>query len=408
MKTPDLAERTAQIKAVFEKQYGQAPSCIVRAPGRVNLIGEHTDYNEGFVFPAAIDREMLIAARSSNSPDNVRIYSMDYNESDSFSINNIEKSGHTWSNYLRGVLDVLKKMGKTISPFDAVLTGNVPQGAGLSSSAAFEVAVATLMNARNKLKLSLKEIALLSQKAENQFIGVNCGIMDQFISALAEDDSALLIDCRSLEYRAVKLNLEKQGVAIVITNSGVKRGLVDSEYNTRRQQCEEGVRLLSECLQRKLNSLRDVSSPEFQKHEKTLPEFVAARCRHVISENERVLSAVAALEAGDLKLFGKYMNDSHASLRDDYHVSIPELDFLVELTQKHTDVLGARMTGAGFGGCTVALMKATSIESFINDVVPQYEKQFNRQAEVYVCKAVAGTAASFQGASAEHSVALSS
>jgi galactokinase len=393
MNVPDLAERTAQIQDSFQQQYGQAPSFVVRAPGRVNLIGEHTDYNEGFVFPAAIDREMLIAARALSPEADVRIHSLDYGESDSFSLDSIEKSAKTWSNYLRGVLDIIMKMGRNIAPFEAVLTGNVPQGAGLSSSAAFEVAVATLMNFQNRLGLNGKEIALLAQKAENQFIGVNCGIMDQFISALAEDDSALLIDCRSLEYRAVKLNLEKQSVAIVITNSGVRRGLVDSEYNTRRRQCEEGVQLLAASLQRKLNSLRDVSLSELHQYEKTLPEVVAARCRHVISENERVLSAVKALEEGDLGLFGRFMNDSHTSLRDDYHVSIPQLDVLVELTVKHAGVLGARMTGAGFGGCTVALMKNTAIDEFIDRVLPQYEKQFNNKAEVYVCKAVGGAAA---------------
>lgn len=399
MNTPDLAERANQLKASFKEQFGRVPAYIVRAPGRVNLIGEHTDYNEGFVFPAAIDREMLIAADPAITGDrsaseaNLHLYSLEYGETDSFSINNIEKTDKMWSNYLRGVLDVLKKSGHAIAPFDAVLTGNVPQGAGLSSSAAFEVAVATLMNSLCNLKLTGKEIALLSQKAENQFIGVNCGIMDQFISALGEDDSALLIDCRSLEYRAVKLNLEKQGVSIVITNSAVRRGLVDSEYNTRRKQCEDGVSLLSGLLHRHLNSLRDVGLQEFQQHEKNLPPVVAARCRHVISENERVLSAVKALEEGNLKLFGKLMNQSHTSLRDDYQVSIPQLDYLVDLMQHFPGVLGARMTGAGFGGCMVALVENHAIDGLVKDMLPKYEKQFGLEAQVYVCRSVAGAVA---------------
>jgi galactokinase len=390
MMTTNLQARLDEVTAAFEKQFGARPEFVVRAPGRVNLIGEHTDYNEGFVFPAAIDREMLIAA-SPTAGREVEVYSCDYKVVDKFSLDDLKKShDNPWVDYMRGTLDVLQKAGHKLSGFRAVLSGNVPQGAGLSSSAAYEVAVATLANKAFNLGLSGKEIALLSQKAENQFIGVNCGIMDQFISALGEPDSALFIDCRSLEAKAIPLNLARHDLAIVITNSGVQRGLVDSEYNARRSECEEGTRILSELTGRKLTTLRGITWDEFQKYEPKLPIVVAKRCRHVVSENHRVNQAVEALEKGDIERFGKLMNNSHAYLRDMFEVSCKELDILVSLTQKHPGVVGARMTGAGFGGCTVALMPTSAIDSFRTDVIAEYEKQTGKRAEVYVCSAVAG------------------
>ncbi len=295
---------------------------------------------------------------------------------------------------MRGVLEILKEAGHRLQPFDAVLSGNVPQGAGLSSSAAYEVAVAVLQNSLGNLGIDGTTIALLSQKAENLFIGVRCGIMDQFISALGERDSALLIDCRSLEYRAVKLNLQKHDLSIVITNSGVRRGLVDSEYNQRRDQCEQGVTAIGIKLNRPTHSLRDITFDELNAHKEVLSPSVLKRCRHVISENQRVLDAVNALENGQLARFGQLMNESHASLRDDYEVSCAELDLLVDLTQQHPGTLGARMTGAGFGGCTVAIMDSAQVDPFVAQVIPQYRKQTGKTAAVYVCNAVAGAATS--------------
>jgi galactokinase len=291
---------------------------------------------------------------------------------------------------LRGTLDVLKKAGHQLGGFRAVLSGNVPQGAGLSSSAAYEVAVATFANQAFNLGIQPKDIALLAQKAENEFIGVNCGIMDQFISALGKADSALFIDCRSLEFKSIPLNLAKHGLQIVITNSGVRRGLVDSEYNARRAECEEGTKILSELTGRKLKTLRGITWEEFQKYEPKLPLVVAKRCRHVVGENNRVNQAVEALEKDDMARFGKLMNQSHSSLRDFFEVSCKELDVLVSLTQKHPGVVGARMTGAGFGGCTVALMPAESVATFKSEVIAEYEKQTGKKAEVYVCSAVDG------------------
>jgi galactokinase len=369
----------------------------------VNLIGEHTDYNEGFVFPAAIDREFLIAATP--KPDRkdleVVVHSMDYGQTDRFNMAKLEKSkDHPWSDYLRGMLSIWQACAFKTRAFQAVISGNVPQGAGLSSSAAYEVGVGTLLNEMMASGIAPKQIALLSQKAENRFIGVQCGIMDQFISALGRPDAALLIDCRSLAYRAVPLRLAERGMSIVITHSGVRRGLVDSEYNARRAECQEGVQVLAKKLKRpELKSLRDVTLADFKKQEKALSPVVAKRCRHVITENNRVLDSVEALEKGNLKAFGKLMNESHASLRDDYEVSCPELDVLVELTQAHPGVVGARMTGAGFGGCTVALMETAAIETFRNEVLPAYEDRTGKKAEVYVCQAAAG-------ASVEHSPLL--
>lgn len=383
--------RVKTLVEVFKRQFGHEPELIARAPGRVNLIGEHTDYNEGFVFPAAIDREMTIVASSHPNGDSIQIYSHDYDESESFALSRLEKSrDKTWMNYLKGVLDVLVKKGCRVKPFRAVLSGTVPQGSGLSSSAAYEVAVVTLQDAMSNLNLGGKEIALLAQKAENEFIGVQCGIMDQFISSLAKPDCALLVDCRSLEYRSVPLNLSDKGLAIVITHCGVRRGLVDSEYNKRRNECQTGVAELSQLLDRKLNSLRDVAPADLDKFGSSLDPVVLKRCRHVVTENERVLKAVSALEKGDLQVFGQLMNESHASLKDDYEVSCPELDALVALTQQHAGVIGARMTGAGFGGCTVAIMQESSVPSFKASVVPEYEKQTGRESEVHVCSAARG------------------
>ncbi|MFN3430032.1 MAG: galactokinase, partial [Candidatus Sericytochromatia bacterium] len=367
-----MSDRVEAVKAAFKERYGADPEYVVRAPGRVNLIGEHTDYNDGFVFPAAIDREMIIAAtpKADRKDLEVVLYSMDYQTEDRFNLAKLAKSPeHPWSDYARGMLSIWQACAFKTRAFEAVISGNVPQGAGLSSSAAYEVAVGALLNEMLALGIAPKQLALLAQKAENRFIGVQCGIMDQFISALGRKDAALLIDCRSLDFRPVPLRLAEQGMAIVITHSGVRRGLVDSEYNARRAECQEAVALLAKKLKRpEMKALRDVTLAEFKKNEKGLPPQVAKRARHVISENERVLDSVEALQRGDLKAFGKLMNESHASLRDDYEVSCPELDVLVELTQAHPGVVGARMTGAGFGGCPVALMTTEAVECGKSDV----------------------------------------
>lgn len=384
------SDRLRFIRNSFQQQYGLPPQLMVRAPGRVNLIGEHTDYNEGFVFPAAIDREMIVAASASDS-DRVRAFSLDYDKTDSFELENVGHSDeHAWSNYLRGVVDTLQKSGFKLKGLDVLLSGNVPQGAGLSSSAAFEVAVATVCNNIFDLGISKKDIALLAQKAENNFVGVQCGIMDQFISALGEEDAALMIDCKTLDFRAVPLRLSSSGYSIVITNSGVRRGLVDSEYNARRTECAQGAKLLSKLTGRPLSSLRDATLTDLEKHGSSLPDKVRKRSMHVVSENGRVLDAVKALEAGDIAHFGKLMNESHISMRDDFEISCPEINTLVDLSQAFSGVVGARLTGAGFGGCTVALVANDHVEGFKTSVIPTYEAKTGKTAELYVCTATAG------------------
>ncbi len=277
-----LESRIKVIENTFIKRYGSGPAFIVRAPGRVNLIGEHTDYNEGLVLPVAIDRDILIAASPDVESQSVCVYSMDYHQDDNFQVNDISfDSNKLWCNYLRGLLQVLTHKGYQIAGFKAVLAGTVPQGSGLSSSAAYEVAVATLVNAMFHLGIGGKDIALLSQKAENDFVGVQCGIMDQFVSVLAAPDCALLIDCRSLEYTVVPLHFMSLGWTIVVVHSGVVRGLVDSHYNERRAQCKEGVTLVSQQLGRAdIKSLRDVSLAELSRCEAHLPKVIFNRCRH--------------------------------------------------------------------------------------------------------------------------------
>jgi galactokinase len=388
--------RFADIERIFDEKFVGKPTHVVRAPGRVNLIGEHTDYNEGYVLPVAIDREMMIAARiTENSDGMIELYSKDYGETDSFPATDIQPHPNTdWTNYLRGVLKMFQNAGHSIPTFQAVLSGDVPQGAGLSSSAAFEVAVARLMKEFLNIGLTDTEIALIAQKAENEFIGVQCGIMDQFISALGEAESALMIDCRTLDFKTVPLRLSDRGYCIVITNSGVRRGLVDSAYNERRQSCQQGVKELERLLNRgELASLRDIRLDEFIAVSSLLPVTLSKRCHHVISENERVLLAVAALENDDLEDFGHLMNASHESLKTYFEVSCPEIDILVEMTQEQPGVLGSRITGGGFGGCTVTLMPQDMVDSYRREIIPVYERKTGCKADVYVC--VASDGASF-------------
>jgi len=367
--------------ARYGEQYGHAPSIIVAAPGRVNLIGEHTDYNDGFVLPVAIDRYVVIAA-ASRDDGQVHLHSVDFEQDSSFCLDTITRDDEArWSNYSRGVASVLQGSGYELRGMDAALVGNVPIGAGLSSSAAIEVATAYVFQMLGDLPLDLVSLAKLCQRAENEFVGVNCGIMDQFISALGKAQHALLIDCRSLEYRLVPL---PPGMSLVICDSRVKRDLVSSAYNERRSQCETGARLLG------ASSLRNVEWSTFEKRQDELPVLVRRRCRHVISENRRVLDAVAALEKGDLIAFGALMNQSHESLRDDYQVSCPELDTLVKAAREVEGVFGSRMTGAGFGGCTVTAIRPEAADSFRAHVSGKYEAATGLAPAIYVCRAEDG------------------
>lgn len=333
---------------VFADTFGYAPSHSIQAPGRVNLIGEHTDYNDGFVLPCAIDYQTVIACARRDDRQ-VRVVAVDYdNQQDSFSLDApIEPlSEPMWANYVRGVVKHLQQRDASFGGVDMVISGNVPQGAGLSSSASLEVAVGTVFQQLYQLKLDGAAIAVNGQEAENQFVGCNCGIMDQLISALGQQDHAMLLDCRTLGTRAVSM---PEDVAVVIINSNFRRNLVGSEYNTRREQCETGARFFNK------KALRDVTLEEFAAAEQQLDPLVAKRVRHVITENARTLEAADALSSGDLQRMGELMAASHASMRDDFEITVAPIDQLVEIVKAEIGPRGGvRMTGGGFGGCIVA------------------------------------------------------
>ena len=378
------------IENVFQEVFGTAPQVVVRAPGRVNLIGEHTDYNDGFVLPAAIDRYIWFAGRR-RADRRVRAHSTDFQDSVEFSLDDIQRDPtHSWSNYLRGVSKFLQADGYQLSGADVVLGGDVPREAGLSSSAALEVAATVFWQRLMGLELDPVYVVKLSRRAENEFVGVPCGIMDQFISALGRQDHALFLDCRDLTYRHVPLQGD---VKVVVCNSGVKRALAQSEYEVRLKQCRDAVAQLATAgLAAK--SLREVDPQDLEVHRGVLSEVLLKRARHVVTENQRTLEAVTVLEAGDVERFGELMNASHVSLRDDYEVSSKELDVLVELAWKQPGILGARMTGAGFGGCTVNLVRADAAAAFAEAVRRGYEQALGLKAEIYVCRASDGALSS--------------
>lgn len=369
---------------VFSDLFGYPPTHSVQAPGRVNLIGEHTDYNDGFVLPCAIDYQTVIACARRDDRQ-VRVVAIDYdNQQDSFSLDAPIEPVDTpmWANYVRGVVKHLQQRDASFGGADMVISGNVPQGAGLSSSASLEVAVGTVFQQLYHLRLDGAAIAVNGQEAENQFVGCNCGIMDQLISALGEAGHAMLLDCRTLATRAVPM---PEDVAVVIINSNFRRSLVSSEYNTRREQCENGARFFNK------PALRDVTLTEFEAAHPQLDPLVARRVRHVISENARTLAAADALSTGDLQRMGELMAESHASMRDDFEITVPPIDQLVEIVKAELGPRGGvRMTGGGFGGCIVALMPTDLVDKVQATVAAQYEAQTGIKETFYVCKASAG------------------
>ncbi len=375
------------IEQTFQEFFGSQPETIVRAPGRVNLIGEHTDYNDGFVLPAAIDRAVTYAGR--RRPDRrVRLYSDDFQASVEFDLDDIQKDpDRTWSNFLRGVSKFLEADGHRLTGAEIAFGGNVPLAAGLSSSAAVEVGATAFWNRLLGLGLDPVYVVKLSRRAENEFVGVPCGIMDQFISALGRRDHALFLDCRDLTYRHVPL---RGDVKIVVCNSGVKRALAQSEYEVRLKQCREAVSKIAAITGRPVKSLRNVDPLDIHAARGKMDDLLWRRAHHVVSENERTQEAVNVLQAGDLERFGELMNQSHESLRYDYEVSSKELDTLVELARRQPGVLGARMTGAGFGGCTVNLVRVDAAQNFAHAVAEGYEKTIGLKSEIYVCQASDG------------------
>jgi galactokinase len=370
------------LNAFHEKFTAGAAPRLFQAPGRVNLIGEHTDYNAGYVLPVAIDRQILVAATPRND-SRINIYARDFKQWDRFRIQkNIEAlSGNLCGNYFRSIVWSLFQQGRELCGMDAVVSGNIPIGAGLSSSAAIEVAVGFTLLQLSKSEINLKELALAAQKGENDFVGMRCGIMDQFIACLGQTGHALLIDCRDLSCQSVPL---PSGASVVIVDSGVHRGLMDMEYNARREDCENAARHFGESV------LRDVNIETLREHAHEIPVVVQRRAHHVISENDRTLAAANALRAQDLSTFGGLMTASHASLRDDFEVSCPELDLLVDIALAVNGVYGARLTGAGFGGCMVALVKKQAVDNFIHTIETDYPPVAGRSAAVYTCRASAG------------------
>jgi len=377
--------KVASLVERFARLHGTTP-LVFRAPGRVNLIGEHTDYNDGFVMPAAIEYYTWVAG-APRADGILSVYSEQFEERVEFSTDELAAppSKH-WSDYVRGVAAVLQAAGREPCGAELMISSEVPLGAGLSSSAAIEVAAALAITSISKIDISSLELARVCQLAEHEYAGTRCGIMDQFISVFGRAGHALMLDCRSLEYSLLPL---PKDVRVVICNTKVRHELADGEYNRRRADCETGVARLRQHTP-SIKALRDATPQILERHKSELPEVVYRRCRHVISENERVLAAATALKAKDMHSFGKLMYASHASLRDDYEVSCDELDMLVEIASRVPGVYGARMTGGGFGGCTVNLVEAEAVSGFKMQVSQLYQAKTGKIPPIYICSAGTG------------------
>lgn len=368
---------------IFQDQFQAEPDFVVRAPGRVNLIGEHTDYNDGFVLPCAIDFAAYVAARKNGSRE-MRVYAADYGERDTFSLDNpIVPSEKQWANYIRGVVWALDRKGHKFSEgLDIAVSGNVPQGAGLSSSAALEVGIAKALQTAFNLPLNETDLALIGQYAENRFVGCNCGIMDQLTSARGQNGHAVLIDCRSHETQAIPM---PEHLSVMIVHSHVKRGLVGSEYNTRREQCETAAAHFG------VKALRDLNLAQFEAGKAGLEPVAAKRARYIIQENQRTLDAAEALRSNDTAALSRLMAESHAGMRDEFEITHPAVDTLVELINEVIGTRGGvRMTGGGFGGCVVALVPHELVEPVKAYLAEHYEAKTGLKEEVFVCQAKDG------------------
>ena len=379
--THDIAE---VVREQFRRRF-QAEPLVTSAPGRVNLIGEHTDYNDGFVMPAAIEFHTWVAA-AARSDNRLVAHSVQFPQMLDQDLNATRQRSGDWTDYSWGVAAALRQAGYNLRGATLLIDGNVPIGSGLSSSAAIEVATGFALLTVAGVDPDRVELARICQLAENEFVGARCGIMDQFISCTGKAGNSVLLDCRSLEYKYAPL---PKSVSLVICNTMVKHSIAGGEYNQRRAECERGVALLARHLPG-IRALRDVSREQLARFSSTLPEVIAKRCRHVVTENARVLEASDALGAGDLGRLGRLMGESHASLRDDYEVSCPELDIMVELALQQTGVIGSRMTGGGFGGCTISLVHDEAVDQFRSSVSNAYEQRTGKRPEIYVTAAADG------------------
>ena len=370
----------------FQAHFGSLDGTFrVIAPGRVNLIGEHVDYNDGFVLPMAVSLriEFLVRPRQDRL---VKIFAVNFDETREFSLDQIEKQGG-WIDYVQGVARELASASVPLHGWEGVISSNVPTASGLSSSAALEVGSAIVFTHLAQQPMAPSDLALLCQRAENIFVGVNCGIMDQMAVAAGHKDHALLLDCRTLDYEQVPFRLKDH--VVVVTDSAAPRELASSAYNERRAQCEEGVKVLQGPLPH-ITSLRDVSPEDLEQHGHLLSPVVFKRVRHIVSEIARTQRAVENLRANNLEVFGECMNESHNSLRDDYEVTSRELDWLVDWSRQQPGVLGSRMTGAGFGGCTVTLIEKAHADEFVKNLPPQYLEALGREGRCWICNAEDG------------------
>ncbi len=377
---------TKALAQTFLQQFGTEP-LLVRSPGRVNIIGEHTDYNEGFVLPAAIDKAAYVAISPRND-DQVHLYAQAFSKTFESSLSTLKPTSEHWPNYILGVADQLIKRGYPIKGFNLVIDADVPSGSGLSSSAAVECATAFGLNEIFQLNISRRELAFISQKAEHVFAGVMCGIMDQFASVFGKKDHVIKLDCKTLEYEYVPFRLE--GYKILLLNSNVKHSLASSEYNVRRAQCEQGVALIKQH-HPEVSSLRDADMAMLDEFVKPVDELIYRRCRYVVEEKQRLLEGCEDLEQGRLKSLGDKMFRTHDGLSKDYEVSCPELDFLVDAVRGNPDVPGARMMGGGFGGCTINIVKEEAIGELVKNISVKYQKAMHKDLTPYIASIEDGT-----------------
>ena len=375
-----------RLKKAFKDVFQTEP-ILVKSPGRINIIGEHTDYNDGFVMPAAINKAIYVAV-SKRDDDEIHLYSESYQAAYQSSVAAIEKSELSWANYVLGVADQLVKRGYKIGGFNLYLDGNVPLGAGLSSSAALECATAFAIDHLNNLQISQMDLALISQKAEHVFAGVNCGIMDQFASVFGKKDHAVLLDCRSMEYEYIPLKLD--GYKLVLFNTNVKHSLADSAYNKRRSQCEQGVAWIKSH-HAEVNSLRDADLMMLKTYVEPKDSDVYQKCKYVVEEIARIQQAAETLKQGDLVALGKLMLETHEGLSKEYEVSCKELDFLVDYVKNLDYVLGARMMGGGFGGCTINIVKDEEIDTLISEISTLYSNEFGLSLDAYIVETANGS-----------------
>lgn len=361
---------------------------VIKSPGRVNLIGEHTDYNNGFVMPTAVEKSIKFYLKKNSTRSHCNVKSLTFNTSFEYDIDDPKVDGPEWTRYIVGVIEEIKKLGKVVGGFDCLMTSNLPMGAGISSSAALECGLATGLNELFDLGLEKLEIVKLSQMAEHNYVGTKCGIMDQFASVMSKDGSVIKLDCRSLEHELIPFNIAPY--TLLLLNTNVEHSLASSEYNTRREECNEGVAILQKKFP-EVKSLRDATLDQLATCKDDMTNTIYNRCSYIIEENLRVEEAGNALKKGDLEKFGKLMYESHDGLQNKYAVSCPELDFLTQYSLSNSQILGCRMMGGGFGGCTINLIHEDAIDAYVEEVAKAYEEQFDIKLTSFTIAPANGT-----------------